>query len=151
MKKTDEALTPKARGPTARPSMVKADCLNPSHGGKGHPVGMVTSPTSDGADGRTATAVQPASEPTLRERETTSREPNDGAKGTRNLGIAYVPRGTRRRRNHSTQMLSVTGETRGRILESLFQSRKVDPDESNDLRTIGTPAPVEQQQAVGKP
>jgi len=31
--KTDDALTPKARGPTARPSMVKADCLNPSHGG----------------------------------------------------------------------------------------------------------------------
>ena len=47
-------------------------------------------------------------------------------------------------------MLSVTGGTRGRILESLFQSRKVDPDESNDLGKIGTPTQVEQQQAVGK-
>jgi len=43
--------------------------------------------------------------------------PKDGAKGTRNLGIAYVPRGIGRRRNHSTQMLFVTGETRGRVLE----------------------------------
>jgi hypothetical protein len=32
-KKSDDAFTPKARGPAARPSMGKADCLNPSHGG----------------------------------------------------------------------------------------------------------------------
>jgi hypothetical protein len=36
----------------------------------------------------------------------------------------------------------VTGEIRGRILESRFQSRKVDPDESNALRKLGTPTQV---------
>jgi hypothetical protein len=34
--------------------------------------------------------MQPASEPAFREKETTNGEPNYGAKGTRNLGIAYT-------------------------------------------------------------
>jgi hypothetical protein len=33
IKKPAEVLTPRARGQEARPPMVKADCLNPSHGG----------------------------------------------------------------------------------------------------------------------
>jgi len=48
-------------------------------------------------------------------------------------------------------MLSVTRETRGRVLESLFQSRKVDPDESNDLGTIGTPTQTRNVATLGEP
>src|SRR5262245_25140526 len=43
--------------------------------------------------------------------------PKDGTKVTCNLGIAYVSQEIRRRRDHSTQMLIVTDETRGRVLE----------------------------------
>jgi hypothetical protein len=37
---------------------------------------------------RTTAFIQPASEPAFREKETTYRRPNDGAKITGNLGIA---------------------------------------------------------------
>ena len=62
------------------------------------------------------------SEPASREEETTNGEPTDGAKIIRNLGIAYISREIRRRSSHSTQMLAVMGETRGRAGESTFQS-----------------------------
>ena len=77
------------------------------------------------------------------EGETTYGGPKDGAKITRNLGIAYVSQEIRRRRDRTTQPLIVMDETRGRVLESRFHSREVDSDELQDLRAIGTPTNVE--------
>jgi len=54
------------------------------------PVGRVSSPTSDGRSEMLTALLQPASEPAPREGETTYGGPKDGAKMTRNLGIAYV-------------------------------------------------------------
>ena len=60
--------------------------------------------------------IQPASEPPFREKETTNGAPNDGATIRSNLGIAYTLQSAGRRRSHSTQILSVMGETGGRTL-----------------------------------
>ena len=101
------------------------------------PLGLVQSPKPDGINGTFLTVIQPASGPTLKERGTTYGEPTDEAKIKRNLGIAYVSQEIRRRRSHSTQMLIVMNETRGRASGSLFQSKEVDSDESKDLRATG--------------
>src|SRR5260370_40426412 len=42
----------------------------------------------------------------------------------RNLGIAYVPKGIGRRRSHTTQTLTVTGETRGRTLNRASSTQR---------------------------
>jgi hypothetical protein len=55
----------------ARPSMVKTDCLNPSHGGNYLSCGTVLLPASDGMDGRYDTPIQPVSEPACKEQEMT--------------------------------------------------------------------------------
>jgi hypothetical protein len=98
---------------------------------------------SDGMSEILAALIQPASEPAPREGETTYGGPKDGAKITRNLGIAYVSQEIGRRRDHTTQTLIVMNETRGRVLESRFHSKEVDSDELQDLRAIGTPTNVE--------
>src|SRR6266446_3389198 len=70
--------------------------------------------------------IQPASEPPFREKETTNGAPNDGATIRSNLGIAYTLQSAGRRRSHSTQILSVMGETRGRTLHrARFTQRRL--------------------------
>ena len=54
------------------------------------PLGLVQSPKPDGITGTFLTVIQPASGPTLKEREKTYGEPTDEAKVRGNLGIAYV-------------------------------------------------------------
>src|SRR6266436_5078135 len=107
------------------------------------PLGLVQSPKLDGINGTFLTVIQPASGPTLKEREKTYGEPTDEAKVRGNLGIAYVLQEIGRRRSHSTQMLIVTDETGGRATGSPFQSKEVDSDESQDLRATGISTKVE--------
>src|SRR5271157_3109860 len=78
------------------------------------PLGLVQSPKPDGINGTFLTVIQPASGPTLKEREKTYGEPTDEAKIRCNLGIAYVSQEIGRRRSRSTQMLIVMDETGGR-------------------------------------
>lgn len=107
------------------------------------PLGLVQSPKPDGINGTFLTVIQPASGPTLKEREKTYGEPTDEAKVRCNLGIAYVSQEIGRRRSHSTQMLIVMDETGGRATGSSFQSKEVDSDESQDLRATGISTKVE--------
>jgi len=115
------------------------------------PVGTASSLLSDGRSEIFAALLQPASEPAPREGETTYGGLKDGAEITPNSAIAYVSQVIRRRRDRSTQTLIAMDETRGRVLESRFHSKKVDSDELQDLRAIGTPTNVEQQQPMGEP
>jgi len=84
------------------------------------PMGTVSSPMSDGSHEIDTAWLQPASEPARLERETTYGGPKDEAKMVWNLGIAYNPRGSRRRSGKSSQSAGDEAKCRRR------------PDSGND-------------------